>query len=102
MSSNSEQWSMIGQWFFPVAHAAVITDATPISQVLQNILSFLLSVFGIVGIIGMLVTGVLYLNASGDEKQMQFAKRAFYASLTGTVVALGALVIVTQVGNIFS
>ena len=88
---------------FPVAEAAgVITDAKPVSQILVSVLNFLLSVVGIVAIIGIVVAGILYLTASGDEKRMRLAKQAFTGSAVGLVAAIGALVLVTQLGNFFS
>lgn len=92
----------MNDWLLPVAHAGVITDATPVSRILGNVLNFLLSVIAIVGIIGMVVAGAMYLNASGDEKRMRFAKNGFFFSLVGVVIALGALVIATQIGRMFS
>lgn len=84
------------QKFFatPVAQAAgAITDATPITQVLLNGLNFLLSVAGIVGIIGMVVAGILYLTAAGDEGRIKLGKQAFLGSVMGLVIVMGALVI---------
>ncbi|MFZ3031695.1 MAG: hypothetical protein WA082_01545 [Candidatus Moraniibacteriota bacterium] len=92
---------MIEYFLIPTAYAGVITDATPISQVLISVLNFLLSVAGIVGIIGLVVAGVLYLTAGGDEGRIKLAKRATVASGIGLGIALGALVIVAQLGNLF-
>ena len=86
----------------PVAQAGVITDAKPISQILLDALSFLLSVAGIVGILMLVVAGIMYLTAGGDEKRMQFGKRAAVAIVIGLVVVLGALVLVTQIGKLFA
>jgi hypothetical protein len=88
---------------FPVAHAAgVITDATPFSKVLLNILNFLLSVAGIIGILGLVLAGVWYLTANGDQKRIRLAKTAAYASVIGIVIILGALLLVGQIGEFFS
>ena len=89
-------------FFLPVAQAGVITDAKPISQILLDALSFLLSVAGIVGILMLVVAGIMYLTAGGDEKRMQFGKRAAVAIVIGLVVVLGALVLVTQIGKLFA
>jgi len=85
-----------------VAHAGAIADATPLTTVLANALSFLLSVAGIVGIIGTVVAGTWYLTAGGDEERMKVAKRAMIACVTGTVIVLSALLIVRQIGTWFS
>lgn len=86
-----------------VAQAAgPIEDATPLTTVLLNILQFLLSVAGIVGIIGIVLAGVWYLTAGGDEQRMRAAKSAALSCVIGTVVVLGALVIVRQIGDWFA
>ena len=82
-----------------IAQAGVITDAKPVSGILMNVLNFLLSVVGIVGIIGLVVAGIMYLSAAGDEKQMRTAKLIVIASVIGLVLALGALVIVTELSR---
>lgn len=90
-------------FLIPVAKAAgSIQNATPLTTVLLKILQFLLSIIGIVGIIGMVIAGVWYLTASGDEKRMRVAKQMASACLIGTIVALGALVLVRQIGTWFA
>lgn len=88
---------------FPVAvrAAGVIEDATPIAEVLTNALSFLLSMAGILAILSLAVSGVLYMLSSGDESRATMAKRAALFSVTGIAVILAALVIVAQVVKFF-
>jgi len=84
------------------AHAAgVIEDATPIAEVLTNALSFLLSVAGILAILSLAVSGVLYMLASGDESRAEMAKRMALFSVIGIAVIVAALVIVTQIAKFF-
>lgn len=85
----------------PTAQAGVITDATPLTSGLFNVLQFLLSIAGVVGIIGIVVAGSWYLTAGGDEERMKKAKRAVLACVIGLMVVIGALVIVTQIGRFF-
>ncbi len=85
-----------------ILHAGAIEDATPVAQILRNILNFLLSVAGIVGIIGLVVAGFLYLTAYGDEERIRQAKLMLTWSVIGITVVLGALLLVTQIGNLFS
>ncbi|MEI8096559.1 MAG: hypothetical protein WCG73_00415 [Candidatus Moraniibacteriota bacterium] len=76
-----------------VAHAGVISDAPKISSLLLNILNFLLSIIGISGIIGLVISGVMYLTAGGNEERMRSAKNMIIASVTGMVIALGSLML---------
>lgn len=83
-----------------VAHAGLIADAPRISEVLINALQFLLRLFGVVAIIGLVISGILYLTAGGSENQLKFAKRSFFYSIVGVIVALGALIIVKQISDL--
>lgn len=86
----------------PTAWAGVITDAKPVTALLGSVLNFLLSVAGVVGIIGLVISGVWYMTAGGDEGRVRLAKRMAIASVIGIVVVVGALVMVTQIVNFFS
>ena len=86
----------------PTAWAGVITDAKPVTALLGSVLNFLLSVAGVVGIIALVISGVWYMTAGGDEDRVRLAKRMAIASVIGIVVVVGALVMVTQIVNFFS
>lgn len=84
------------------AFAGVITDAPPVSSILGNVLNFLLSTIGVLGIIGLVVSGLIYITAGGDTEQMRTAKNAMIASVTGMVIALASLILTGQVASFFS
>ncbi len=88
--------------FIKTAFAAgAIDDATPIVEVLGNVLDFLLSAFGILAIIALLISGGMYLLSGGSEERASQAKRSAMYALAGVAVALGALVVIRQIGNFF-
>jgi len=92
----------MGYSFVETAHAVgIIEGATPISVVLANMLSFLLSMAGILAILAVVVSGARYLLASGDAGQAESAKKAVLFSMTGLAVILAALVVVRQITNFF-
>jgi hypothetical protein len=80
-----------------------VTDpgGIPISKIITNILDFLLSIVGILSMIGLVVGGATYLTAYGDEKKAENGKRMITASVIGIVVALGALTLVFQLATFF-
>lgn len=82
--------------------AGVITDAPSISHSLFNILQFLLSIVGILGIIGLVIAGGLYFFAAGNEERVALGKKMALAAVTGIIIALGALVLVSQLAAFFS
>ncbi|TXH02222.1 MAG: hypothetical protein E6R05_04485 [Candidatus Moraniibacteriota bacterium] len=84
-----------------IALAGVISDAKPLSESLTDILDFLLLIFGVIAILGMIVAGVLYFTAGGDERQVMVAKRAFTWCVVGIVVTLGSQVLVRALAAFF-
>jgi len=85
-----------------IAHAGVITEATPITTILFQVLNFFLSIVGIVGILGLVVSGVMYITAVGDENRMRSAKNMAIGSAIGLVIAMSALILTRQIANFFS
>lgn len=83
--------------FIEIARAGVIDEAPTFAEIGLKVLNFLLSVAGILAVIGFVVSGLLYFAAIGDEKKMQLAKKAFTFSIYGTVVVLSSLVIITLI-----
>lgn len=71
--------------------------AGSITGILLNILLWILRIFGIIGIVGFVISGILYLTAAGDEDRMAYAKRAMYYSIIGVVVGLVGVVILQAV-----
>lgn len=68
-----------------------------ITGIIANILLWILYIFGIIGVIGFVISGIMYLTAAGDEDRMQAAKRAMFYSILGAVVGLLGVVILQAV-----
>jgi heme O synthase-like polyprenyltransferase len=87
--------------FIEIAQAGgIITNAPRFSQVLANAFNFLLSIFGMLAIIGMITAGVIYLASGGNENRTQTAKRAFLYSIAGIAVTLAAMVIIRTIDSL--
>jgi len=67
---------------------------TPIITLVGNILLWLLGGFGIVGVIGFVIAGILYITAFGDTTKMETAKNAMYYSIIGVIIGLAGLVVI--------
>lgn len=90
-------------FFLPaVVMAGVIDEAQPLSVGLTNILDFLLSIIGVVAIIGMVIAGFLYFFAAGDMRQIMLAKKATFAGITGIVVALGGYLLIRTIATLIA
>lgn len=82
---------------FSISRAGVISDAPNVSEILYGILNFLLQVFGIIAIISLVISGILYLTAAGDEDRIKLAKRGIVYSIIGTLVALSGVIIIKTI-----
>ncbi|MFA6184215.1 MAG: hypothetical protein WC682_03900 [Parcubacteria group bacterium] len=81
---------------------SLISSAPDLATIALNVLNFLLSVTGVIGIIMLVAAGIAYMTAAGNEGQIETAKKMTTWAIIGIAVALGALVIVQQVAKFFS
>jgi len=65
-----------------------------VMSIVTNIMNWLLSLVGILGVIGFAIAGILYLTAAGDETRIETAKKAMTMAIIGVIVALLGLVII--------
>lgn len=80
---------------------SAVTGAKTLAQIATSVLNFLLSVVGVIGIIMMVVGGLMYLTAAGDEDRIKTGKSITVYSIIGIAIALAALVLVTQIATLF-
>jgi hypothetical protein len=71
-----------------------------IKQIAINVLNFLLSIFGVLAIISLIIGGGMYLTAYGDEKKIDSGKKIITYAIIGIVVALSALVVTRQIAGL--
>ncbi|HEX7586293.1 MAG TPA: hypothetical protein VF390_01525 [Patescibacteria group bacterium] len=76
---------------------SLVSSALSVQQIAFNVLKFLLSIVGVLGIIGLVTGGTFYLTAYGDEKRLDKGKQIVTYSIVGIVIALAALLLVKQV-----
>ena len=90
--------------FIDVAFAAggAIDNAPTLAEAFLRLLFFILEVFGFLVIIVFVVAGILYLTAAGDAARTELAKKAFLWAMIGTVVGLGAFVLVKALASFLS
>lgn len=70
-----------------------------ISAIITQAMNWLLALVGILGVIGFVIAGILYLTAAGSETQTEKAKKAMLYAILGVVVALVGLVIIKAVNT---
>ena len=76
-------------------------NALTLSQIARNVLNFLLSIVGILGIIMLVIGGIMYLTAAGSEDRVETGKKIVIYAIIGILVALASLVIVSQIAAFF-
>lgn len=70
-----------------------------VSDIVKNIMNWILGIVGVMGVIGFAISGILYLTAAGDEGKIDTAKKAMTYSIIGVIVALVGLVVIKAVGS---
>lgn len=92
--------TLIG-WTTPTIPAGFGSTLT-LTQILERLLTFLLTIIGVISLIMLVVGGIMYLTSAGDDDRIDRGKKIFKYSLIGITVALAALVLVKQVAAFFS
>lgn len=72
-----------------------------LSQIAVNVLNFLLGTMGILALIMMVIGAIMYLTSAGDEDRIDKGKEIFKYSVIGVLLAMSAMVLVTQVAKFF-
>lgn len=75
------------------------TPSGTIYGIINTTLNWLLAILGFLGIIGFVISGILYLISAGDEDMAGRAKTAMINSIIGIIVALLGFVIIRAVNS---
>ena len=81
---------------FPV-DTGLADPQSGIAGILSNILSWLLGIFTTLAIIAFIISGILYLTSTGDEKQLETAKNNAMYALLGVIVGLSGFIILKAI-----
>jgi hypothetical protein len=76
--------------------------AGPVMDVVFYFVSWVLSLFMLLAVIGFVITGIQYLMTFGDYQRAETAKRNFTYSVIAVAVVGGALVIIRTIDWILS
>lgn len=80
---------------------AGLSDALSLTQIATNVLSFLLSIVGILALITLIIGASMYFGAGANEKSVESAKKIILYSIIGITIAMASMLIVKQVANFF-
>jgi hypothetical protein len=79
-----------------------LASALTFSAIALKILNFLLSMVGVLGMIMLVVSGVMYFGAAANEKNVESAKKTATYAIMGIVLALASMLIVRQVASLLA
>ena len=77
-------------------------SSAPISLILSNVFSWLMGLFTTFAVMAFIISGIQYLTSTGDEGQLETAKRNAMYALLGVVVGLSGFVIVKAIAAAIS
>ena len=58
-----------------------------LTDIITSIMNWLLMIVGIIGVIGFVISGIMYLTAAGDENRIGTAKKAMINSIIGRITS---------------
>ena len=83
-------WGSSGGWMLSNPYGL---PQGSILGIASNLLFWLLSIFAIIGVIGFVIAGIIYLVSTGDETTIGRAKQAMVYSIVGIIVGLSGFLI---------
>lgn len=88
-------------WTNTATVSGIFGTTLTLSQVLGNVLAFLLAIVGMVALITLILGAFMYLTAAGEPDRADAGKGIIKYSIIGIIVVLAALVIIKQVATFF-
>ncbi len=82
-----------------IVHAGVISDAPTISEIVLNALLSLLSFAGGLAVLGIIISGLIYMTSSGDTNTSGIAKKALVSTIIGLAFILLSLTIIKTISK---
>jgi len=73
-----------------------LSDA-PVKDILVAVLEWLLGIFGALGVLTFIISGVFYLTAAGDAELEKKAKNAMTMGIMGVIVGLAGFVVIQAI-----
>jgi len=71
-------------------------------SIIRGVMLWLLAIFGFFAVIGFIISGIMYLTASGDDEQQKKAKKQMYWSIIGVIVGLIGLIVIYAVDRMLN
>lgn len=92
----------LGQGWSPDNYGDTGLPSGTVEGIVENIAMWILGLFGFIGVIGFVISGIFYLTAAGDADQEKKAKKAMTMSIIGVIVGLMGLVIINAADTLLN
>jgi type IV secretory pathway VirB2 component (pilin) len=79
------------------ALAVSMDDAKPLHTYVDAILQFVVTLVGVIAVLVIIISGILYMTSNGDTTRVQIAKKTLTGGIIGLVIAILSLVIVKTI-----
>ena len=79
-----------------------INEALTVKEIAINTVNFLLSILGILAIIGLVVSAVIYVVSFGNSSVKETAQKGVASSLIGIIIAGSAIILIRQIANLIA
>ena len=76
-----------------------IAKSTP-TEILTNIINYALALIGFLGVLGFIISGIMYLVSAGDEGAAEKAKGYMVNSIIGVIIALLGYVVIAAISTL--
>ncbi len=76
-----------------------VSTSTP-TGILTNIINYALAIIGFLGVLGFIISGIMYLVSAGDESQAEKAKGYMVNSIIGVIIALLGYVVMAAISTL--
>lgn len=71
-------------------------------EVITAVLTWLLGIFGVLGVLTFVIAGIMYFSAAGDADQEKTAKNAMKMGIMGIVVGLAGFVVIQAINAVLN
>ena len=78
-----------------------VSQKTP-TEIITNIINYALAIIGFLGVLGFIISGIMYLVSAGDEGMAEKAKNNMVYAIIGVIVALLGYVVMAAISTLLA
>lgn len=79
-----------------------LEEALTVKEIVLNAASFILSILGILAIIGLVLSGIFFITSLGNSSKTEKAKKALTYSILGIAVAGSAIILIKTIASLIT